>query len=210
MHSSLESSRVRSGGGGGGGGGGGATVQIGVGSGGEAARCRAFGDGLVRSVALEPTTFYVDCRGAGGGGKLYIRMTGPSKTELVEVERGYAFQYTTKAPGKYELLLLFNEVHVPGSPFSIVVAENPNHKGPYSFPEKVTVNGAGLRGGRSGVACTFYVDMSDAGARTLSVEIQGPDEAPILESTTMGRLLSAIRHQCEEPTKFQCDSLTFT
>eukprot|EP00118_Oscarella_pearsei_P002715 m.11363 g.11363 ORF g.11363 m.11363 type:complete len:425 (+) comp23209_c0_seq1:302-1576(+) len=158
---------------------GGATVQIGVGSGGDAAKCRAFGDGLSHSIALEATTFYVDCRGAGGGGKLYIRMTGPSKTELVEVERGYAFQYTTKAPGKYELVLLFNEEHVPGSPFTVNVAENPTHKGSYSFPEKVTVHGAGLRGGRSAVACTFYVDMSDAGAGTLSVEIQGPDEAPI-------------------------------
>lgn len=158
---------------------GGAAVQIGVGSGGDASKCKAFGDGLSKSVALKPTMFYIDCRDAGGGGKLYIRMTGPSKTDLAEVEKGFGFQYTTKAPGSYELVLLFNDVHIPGSPFGVAVDEDPNHRGPYGFPEKVKIHGAGLRGGKSGAPCTFYVDLTDAGAGTLSIEIQGPGEAPI-------------------------------
>lgn len=158
---------------------GGAAVQIGVGSGGDPSKCKAFGDGLYRSIALKPTMFYVDCREAGGGGKLYIRMTGPSKTDLVEVEKGHGFQYTTKAPGNYELVLLFNSEHIPGSPYGVLVDQDPNHQGPYSFPDKVKIHGAGLKGGRSGAPCAFYVDLTDAGAGTLSVEIQGPDEAPI-------------------------------
>ena len=158
---------------------GGAAVQIGVGSGGDPSKCKAYGDGLYKSVALKPTTFYVNCREAGGGGKLHIRMTGPSKTDLVEVEKGSGFQYTTKAPGTYELVLLFNEVHIPGSPFTVIVSEDPNHRGPYSFPNKVKVHGGGLRAGRPSASSTFYVDLADAGAGTLSVEIQGPEEAPI-------------------------------
>ncbi|XP_065839459.1 filamin-C-like [Oscarella lobularis] len=167
------------GGGGGGGGGGSGTYTIGTGSGGDSTKVKVVGPGMVTGMAGKPSKFYVDCKNAGGGGKLHLRLMGPAKAQLREVEPGYGFEYVPAAPGKHQIVVEFNGQPVPDSPFVINIKEDPNRHEPYSYPNRVQLEGDGLLGGQVNSSVCFDVLMADAGAGDLRVSVTGPVDGAI-------------------------------
>lgn len=59
-----------------------------------------------------------------GAGILDVECSGPSKVTLdcYEVDVGYKVRYTPFAPGDYFMMIKYNNVHIPGSPFRVPIS----------------------------------------------------------------------------------------
>eukprot|EP01088_Endostelium_zonatum_P011654 TRINITY_DN25809_c0_g1_i1.p1 TRINITY_DN25809_c0_g1~~TRINITY_DN25809_c0_g1_i1.p1 ORF type:complete len:439 (-),score=105.21 TRINITY_DN25809_c0_g1_i1:59-1375(-) len=94
-----------------------------------AAKCRAYGPGLVEAVAQEDAPFTVET--PKGGGKLEVKVTGPQDNAQVKVNQKqnpdgtstYDVSYKPKNPGNYEVSVTLDGVHIPGSVFKVRVLE---------------------------------------------------------------------------------------
>lgn len=58
-----------------------------------------------------------------GTGLLTVSIQGPSKVPMScnELDEGYEFTYTPKAPGQYLIAIKYCHVGIPGSPFQAIV-----------------------------------------------------------------------------------------
>ena len=71
-----------------------------------------------------------------------------------------------------------NGVHIPGSPFKIVVGPN-RASGLNDDPSTVGVSGQGIERGTTGEPSTFVIDTSGVGAGTLSITVDGPSKVDL-------------------------------
>ena len=136
-----------------------------------------------------------------GHGPLSFSIQGPSQADIGPSERGktgYDYQFLPKAPGDYVLHILWGDREVPGSPFTSKVDRNPKHKGSYGRPDKVVVNGPGIKEGKVNVPVEFYVDVKEAGPGAVGVAVKGPSRAEI-SFTKGGDNITKVQYVCTDP-----------
>eukprot|EP01087_Luapelamoeba_hula_P008601 TRINITY_DN215_c0_g1_i1.p1 TRINITY_DN215_c0_g1~~TRINITY_DN215_c0_g1_i1.p1 ORF type:complete len:474 (+),score=93.25 TRINITY_DN215_c0_g1_i1:114-1424(+) len=94
-----------------------------------AAKCRAYGPGLVEAVAEENADFVVDT--PRDGIELAIRVEGPhtetqptvQKTVNADGTAKFKVSYLPKEPGEWKVHVTYGGVHIPGSIFHVRVLE---------------------------------------------------------------------------------------
>lgn len=130
----------------------------------------------------KPVTFNINLNGARSPDKspgvLKSFCDTPSGKEedvfLQSLDRDlHAVRFLPKENGIHYFTIKFNEAHIPGSPFPILI-------GKMSFdPALVLANGDGLTKGEVGKPSKFQVITTNAGEGTLAVNIQGPSKVAI-------------------------------
>lgn len=161
------------------------------------------GKGLERGVVGKPSKFLVATT-CPGTGLLTVSIQGPSKVPMScnELDEGYEFTYTPKAPGQYLIAIKYCHVGIPGSPFQAIVGgrgkasdmtETSNmyieavEKKPgrvkqfHGDATKVVVHGPGLKKGFMGRAANFNIDIKDAGQDLLTVAMVSNNGSPVRE-----------------------------
>ncbi|PIO31737.1 Filamin-A [Aquarana catesbeiana] len=79
----------------------------------------AYGPGLIHGTVNKPAVFTVNTKDAGEGG-LSLAIEGPSKAEIscTDNQDGTcSVSYLPVLPGDYNILVKYNNKHIPGSPF---------------------------------------------------------------------------------------------
>lgn len=86
------------------------------------AAVQAEGVGIHEGKTGQKMDFIIDTCNAGTG-TLSVTMDGPSKVSMdcTEVEDGYKVRYTPLLPGEYYCTIKYNQMHIVGSPFKIIV-----------------------------------------------------------------------------------------
>jgi len=88
----------------------------------DAAKCRAYGPGLVQGVVAQPADFVVETPGRG---KLEVRVEGPKSTAKVNIKNdgkgNYDVSYMPTEPGDYLVHVTLDGTHIPGSTFHVRV-----------------------------------------------------------------------------------------
>ncbi|XP_054832955.1 filamin-B isoform X2 [Eublepharis macularius] len=128
-------------------------------------KVRAYGPGLQGGLVGKPAEFTIDTKGAGTGG-LGLTVEGPCEAKIECSDNGdgtCSVSYLPTKPGEYLVNILFEEVHIPGSPFKADVDI------PFD-PSKVVATGPGLQHGKVGEAGLLNVDCSEAGPGKLDME----------------------------------------
>lgn len=82
----------------------------------------------------------------------------------------FRIMYTPFEAGRHTIELLYDNAHVPGSPFVVHVKSGCD-------PSRCKAFGPGLERGLTGVPSKFIVETRGAGAGGLSLAIEGPSEA---------------------------------
>ncbi|KAJ8411391.1 hypothetical protein AAFF_G00173970 [Aldrovandia affinis] len=80
----------------------------------------AYGAGLSHGMVNKPTTFTIVTKDAGEGG-LSLAVEGPSKAEITckdNKDGTCTVSYLPTAPGDYNIIVKFDDKHIPGSPFT--------------------------------------------------------------------------------------------
>uniref|UniRef100_UPI00358E6021 filamin-C-like isoform X2 n=1 Tax=Myxine glutinosa TaxID=7769 RepID=UPI00358E6021 len=80
----------------------------------------AYGPGLTHGTVNQPTHFSIDTKNAGEGG-LSLAVEGPSKAEITCTDNKdgtCSVSYLPTAPGDYSLVVMFDDKHISGSPFT--------------------------------------------------------------------------------------------
>ena len=151
----------------------------------DSSKVSAKGPGLEPGNKTGDTTYFnIDKRKAGEG-QLKAYVEGPHDTELTLKDQGNDIvrcEYKPEIEGDYTIFVLFEDAHVPGSPFNVFVKEKVN-------PSLVIAYGEGLNetGLTTDSEAEFTVDYTAAGDGELQVNIEGPaggvelDEAEIEE-----------------------------
>ncbi|XP_054990702.1 filamin-B isoform X2 [Sorex araneus] len=128
-------------------------------------KVKAHGPGLKGGLVGKPAEFTIDTKGAGTGG-LGLTVEGPCEAKIECSDNGdgtCSVSYLPTKPGEYFVNILFEEVHIPGSPFKA------NIEMPFD-PSKVVASGPGLEHGKVGEAGMLNVDCSEAGPGVLGLE----------------------------------------
>uniref|UniRef100_A0A8D1C2U3 Filamin B n=1 Tax=Sus scrofa TaxID=9823 RepID=A0A8D1C2U3_PIG len=128
-------------------------------------KVKAHGPGLEGGLVGKPAEFTIDTKGAGTGG-LGLTVEGPCEAKIECSDNGdgtCSVSYLPTKPGEYFVNILFEEVHIPGSPFKADIEM------PFD-PSKVVASGPGLEHGKVGEAGLLSVDCSEAGPGTLGLE----------------------------------------
>ncbi|XP_067302535.1 filamin-A isoform X1 [Pseudorasbora parva] len=79
----------------------------------------AYGPGLIHGMVNKPSVFTVNTKDAGEGG-LSLAIEGPSKADIscTDNQDGTCtVSYLPVLPGDYNIIVKYNEKHIPGSPF---------------------------------------------------------------------------------------------
>ncbi|XP_077070546.1 filamin-A isoform X2 [Siphateles boraxobius] len=79
----------------------------------------AFGPGLIHGMVNKPAVFTVNTKDAGEGG-LSLAIEGPSKADIscTDNKNGTcSVSYLPVLPGDYNIIVKYNDKHIPGSPF---------------------------------------------------------------------------------------------
>uniref|UniRef100_A0A8C1FQE8 Filamin B n=1 Tax=Cyprinus carpio carpio TaxID=630221 RepID=A0A8C1FQE8_CYPCA len=130
---------------------------------------KAFGPGLKGGLVASPAEFTIDTKGAGTGG-LGLTVEGPTEAKIECSDNGdgtCSVSYLPTEPGEYLVNILFEDVHIPGSPFHADIQ--------YPFdPTKVVASGSGLKRGKVGEISVLNVDCTKAGPGQLTLEVE-PD-----------------------------------
>ncbi|KAJ0050245.1 hypothetical protein NL108_014312 [Boleophthalmus pectinirostris] len=116
-----------------------------------------------------PAHFSIDTNAAGTGA-LGLTVEGPTEANIECSDNGdgtCSVSYLPTEPGEYLVNILFEGVHVPGSPFSAQVQR------PFD-PSKVEASGTGLKRAKAGEVSVVNVDCSKAGPGQLILEVE-PD-----------------------------------
>ncbi|XP_034935901.1 filamin-A isoform X1 [Chelonus insularis] len=137
-------------------------------------------DGLETSVGVNiPTEFTIDTRAIprtiGDENKITCSIKGPSgsKTEktVTPLNDGtYRVNYTPFEEGRHTIDILYDNVPIPGSPFSVTVKR-------ICDPSKCKAYGPGLEKAYVNKLNKFTVETIDAGNGGLGLAIEGPSEA---------------------------------
>ncbi|XP_058480399.1 filamin-C isoform X1 [Solea solea] len=80
----------------------------------------AYGPGLTHGTVNRPATFTIVTKDAGEGG-LSLAVEGPSKAEISckdNKDGTCTVSYMPTAPGDYNIIVKFDDKHIPGSPFT--------------------------------------------------------------------------------------------
>ncbi|KAJ7994428.1 hypothetical protein DPEC_G00249170 [Dallia pectoralis] len=128
-------------------------------------KVKAFGPGLKGGLVAHPAEFTIDTKGAGTGG-LGLTVEGPTEAKIECSDNGdgtCSVSYLPTEPGEYLVNILFEETHVPGSPFHVDI----NY--PYD-PSKVLASGSGLKRAKVGETSVMNVDCSRAGPGQLTLD----------------------------------------
>jgi len=140
-------------------------------------QCIATGPGLVSAVTGERATFKVQFKEDAIAARLNVQVLGASKAEPIEVEEvpdenAFNVFYYPRAPGDYNVRVLWGDAHVKGSPFSVpVTGDNINDV------KRVHVHGPGLSGGEVNDWLKFYVTPGvAAGPGPLKMQMSGPSK----------------------------------
>lgn len=91
-------------------------------------RVRAFGDGLYWGQANKPATFTIDSRNAEPA-PLNVTVEGPSEALIDCSDNGDGtcnVNYTVSEPGPYAINILYQDRHIPGSPYQANIGSDPN------------------------------------------------------------------------------------
>lgn len=130
-------------------------------------KVKAFGPGLKGGLVSRPAEFTIDTKGAGTGG-LGLTVEGPTEAKIECSDNGdgtCSVSYLPTEPGEYLVNILFEDVHIPGSPFHADIQ--------YPFdPTKVEASGSGLKRGKVGEVSVVNVDCSKAGPGQLTLEAE--------------------------------------
>ncbi|XP_067360675.1 filamin-B isoform X2 [Channa argus] len=135
-------------------------------------KVKANGPGLKGGLVGNPAEFTIDTKGAGTGG-LGLTVEGPTEAKIECSDNGdgtCSVSYLPTEPGDYLVNILFEEVHIPGSPFRADIQM------PFD-PTKVVASGSGLKRGKVGEISVVNVDCSRAGPGKLSLEAI-PESSP--------------------------------
>uniref|UniRef100_A0A665V265 Filamin B n=1 Tax=Echeneis naucrates TaxID=173247 RepID=A0A665V265_ECHNA len=135
-------------------------------------KVKAFGPGLKGGLVGNPAEFTIDTKGAGTGG-LGLTVEGPTEAKIECSDNGdgtCSVSYLPTEPGDYLVNILFEEVHIPGSPFRADIQM------PFD-PTKVVASGSGLKRAKVGETSVVNVDCSRAGPGQLTLEAV-PDSSP--------------------------------
>uniref|UniRef100_A0A4W5JN90 Filamin C n=1 Tax=Hucho hucho TaxID=62062 RepID=A0A4W5JN90_9TELE len=122
--------------------------------------------------------FTVSTHGAGGQGKLDVKITSPSrrpipcKLESDTANEVHTVKYIPPEEGPYKVDISYDGNPVPGSPFTVEGVMPPD-------PSKVRAYGPGLQGGMVGKPAPFAIDTKGAGTGGLGLTVEGPCEAKI-------------------------------
>uniref|UniRef100_A0A8R1XX00 Calponin-homology (CH) domain-containing protein n=1 Tax=Onchocerca volvulus TaxID=6282 RepID=A0A8R1XX00_ONCVO len=183
------------------------------------------GDGIHGGQTGHKCEFIINTCNAGTG-LLQVQVDGPSKVTLdaYELDLGYKVRYMALAPGAYYVDIKYAGIHIPGSPFKVIidgkelggggepdtslikidalaktskgtVAQVPVLKGDAS---KVTVKGGGLNKFFPGRPAAFNIDTGLAGENLLFVGVltsKGPCEEVIVRHLGSGRYTVTYRIQ---------------
>ncbi|XP_043934724.1 filamin-B isoform X2 [Protopterus annectens] len=128
-------------------------------------KVKAYGPGLKGGLVGKPADFTIDTKGAGTGG-LGLTVEGPCEAKIECLDNGdgtCSVSYLPTEPGDYLINILFEEIHIPGSPFRADVSL------PFD-PSKVVASGPGLERGKVGEAGLLNVDCSKAGPGKLNMD----------------------------------------
>uniref|UniRef100_A0A8C1VGF0 Filamin B n=1 Tax=Cyprinus carpio TaxID=7962 RepID=A0A8C1VGF0_CYPCA len=130
-------------------------------------KVKAFGPGLKGGLVATPAEFSIDTKGAGTGG-LGLTVEGPTEAKMECSDNGdgtCSVSYLPTEPGEYLINILFEDVHIPGSPFHADIQ--------YPFdPTKVVASGSGLKRGKVGETSVLNVDCAKAGPGQLTLEAE--------------------------------------
>lgn len=96
--------------------------------------------------------------------------TIPSKLIPGQTDEVFRIMYTPFEAGRHTIELLYDNAHVPGSPFVVHVKSGCD-------PSRCKAYGPGLERGNTGKPCKFVVETRGAGTGGLSLAIEGPSEA---------------------------------
>ncbi|XP_050770615.1 filamin-C-like, partial [Gymnogyps californianus] len=122
--------------------------------------------------------FAVEAQGAGGQGKVEVKVAGPSRRPLpckvgpAPPGGPHPVTYTPPEEGPYKVEVTYDGHPVPGSPFPVEAFLPPD-------PSKVCAYGPGLQGGKVGTPAPFTIDTKGAGTGGLGLTVEGPCEAKI-------------------------------
>ncbi|XP_045071669.1 filamin-C-like isoform X16 [Coregonus clupeaformis] len=122
--------------------------------------------------------FTVSMHGAGGQGKLDVKITSasrrpiPCKLESDTANEVHTVKYIPPEEGPYKVDISYDGNPVPGSPFTVEGMMPPD-------PSKVRAYGPGLQGGMVGKPAPFAIDTKGAGTGGLGLTVEGPCEAKI-------------------------------
>ncbi|XP_042180880.1 filamin-B isoform X1 [Oncorhynchus tshawytscha] len=128
-------------------------------------KVKAFGPGLKGGLVGNPAEFTIDTKGAGTGG-LGLTVEGPTEAKIECSDNGdgtCSVSYLPTEPGEYLVNILFEETHIPGSPFHSDV------NCPFD-PTKVVASGSGLKRAKVGEVSVVNVDCSRAGPGQLTLD----------------------------------------
>uniref|UniRef100_A0A6Q2XZN7 Calponin-homology (CH) domain-containing protein n=1 Tax=Esox lucius TaxID=8010 RepID=A0A6Q2XZN7_ESOLU len=128
-------------------------------------KVKAFGPGLKGGLVAHPAEFTIDTKGAGTGG-LGLTVEGPTEAKIECSDNGdgtCSVSYLPTEPGEYLVNILFEDTHIPGSPFHADVN--------YPLdPSKVLASGSGLKRAKVGETSVVNVDCSRAGPGQLTLD----------------------------------------
>ena len=138
----------------------------------------------------------------GAGGDVECKLVSPSGREddcfitPLAHPGEHSVRFVPKEEGTHYLHAKLNGIHIPGSPFKLVVVDNLNNAGPRGAggvgsggiggldgaggnPTDVSVHGSGIEGGVTGTPSHFIINTTDVGAGTLSITVDGPSKVDL-------------------------------
>lgn len=125
----------------------------------------------------KPATFNVKLNGAIGTLKGLVKTPSGTEEDVFSQELDqdeYAMRFMPRENGVYYVYIKFNEAHIPGSPFPMLVGKLG------ADPALVFAKGDGLEKGEVGKASKFAVSTTNAGTGTLAVHIEGPSKVAVV------------------------------
>ncbi|VDN01002.1 unnamed protein product [Thelazia callipaeda] len=203
-------------------------LRIGTNDGNDPTAITVNGDGIHGGQTGQRCEFIINTCNAGKG-LLEIQVDGPSKVTLdaYEMDQGYKVQYMALVPGAYYVAIKYSGVHVPGSPFKIIIAgkelgggepdtsvikidalEKTSEGTVSQVPvlngdaSRVVVKGAGLNKFFPGRPATFTIDTGLAGENLLFVGVltaKGPCEEVTVRHLSDGKY--AVTYRIQERVK---------
>ncbi|XP_029350558.1 filamin-A-like isoform X8 [Echeneis naucrates] len=153
----------------------------------------------------EDQEFTISTRGAGGQGKLDVKITSPSRRPIpCKLESGtsnevHTVKYIPPEEGPYRVNVSYDGNPIPGSPFAVEGVMPPD-------PSKVRAYGPGLQGGVVGKPAPFAIDTKGAGTGGLGLTVEGPCEAKI-ECQDNGDGSCSVSYLPTEPGEYSINIL---
>ena len=128
----------------------------------------------------------------GAGGDVECKLVAPSGREddcfitPLAHPGEHSVRFVPKEEGVHYLHAKLNGIHIPGSPFKLVVVNNLNNSSSQvsrgdggGNPTDVSVHGSGIEGGVTGTPSHFTINTTDVGAGTLSITVDGPSKVDL-------------------------------